>query len=170
VPKRPDDTAPPRLYRPPRGADPDDTPFEPQSRRMGRAPGIDVEYTLDRAGSRDRTMVEVWTKNRIYRVDASLKCIAVVVRDTGEPDTETRLIGAHLSGGESRRSEEDVIDLFYPLPVPGCVAVFNDTTKYRKVMGHTTRVERVVLRVHKTRVRGGEADESWDSVTGRFRT
>ena len=169
VTKRSDDKSPPRLYKPPQGTDTDVTPFEPQSRKMGRAPGIDVEYKLDRVGSRDRTMVEVWTKNRIYRIDASLTCIAVLMRDSGEPDSETQLIGARLAGGESRHEDEDVMDLFYPLPVPGCAAVFNDTSKYRKVLGHTSKVERVVLRVHKTRVREGEVDESWDSVTGRFR-
>jgi len=169
VAERPDGKTSPRLYRPPRAAAPDDTPFTPQSRKA-RAPGIDVEYVLDRAGARDRTVIEVWTKNRIYRMDATLKCIAVVMRETGEPDSDARLVGAQLAGGETRRSEEGLVDLYYPLPVPGCYAVFNDTTRYRKIVGHTSRVERVVLRVRKARVRDGEADESWDSVTGRFRS
>lgn len=167
--ERSDGKTSPRLYRPPRAADPGDTPIAPQSRKA-RAPGIDVEYVLDRPGSRDRTAFEVWTKSRIYHVDATLKCIAIVMRETSEPDADTRLVGAQLAGGETRRSEEGLVDLYYPLPVPGCIAVFNDTTRYRKIVGHTSRVERVVLRVRKARVRDSEADESWDSVTGRFRS
>jgi hypothetical protein len=154
-----------RYYVP---ADDDDTTTVPIHTRQPRAAGIEVEYCLAGPGPRDRTMLEIWTKNRIYRVDATMMCSEVLERATGKPDKDNRLVGSQLSGGQSRRPDDDIVDLYYPFPVPGSSAFFSDKNSM-KVLGRTSAIERVVLRLHKTRVREGELDAQFDSFTGRFR-
>ena len=162
--KRPSDKPTRRFYVPP-DADETTTPYQP---RPPRAQGIEVEYRLAGPGPRDRTMLEIWTKNRIYRVDATMVCVEVLDRATGQPDKDVRLVGSQLSGGQARRPNDDVVDLYYPFPVPGSSAFFSDKTSL-KVLGRTSSIERVLLRLHKMRVRQGELDAQWDSFTGRFR-
>jgi hypothetical protein len=164
--KRPEDRGGNRrFYVPP---DTDETTTMPFQRRPPKAQGIEVEYVLAVPGPRDKTMLEIWTKNRIYRVDATMTCLEVLDRHTGKPDSDLRLVGAQLSGGQSRRPDDDVVDLYYPFPVPGSSAFFSDRNTM-KVLGRTSAIERVVLRLHKMRVRAGELDAQWDSMTGRFR-
>ena len=129
--------------------------------------GVEVEYVLatTTAPSRDRVYLQIWTRNRLYHVSASMLCIAVIDRETRKADTTSRLLGSKLSGGESIRPDGS-IDLYFPLPVPGCAAVFADPAKQQKV-GRTSEVERVVMRLHKMRVRPGAIDT--ENVTGRFR-
>jgi hypothetical protein len=174
MPKRPDEKAAggrsekapvtQRYYVP---AD-DDAPTVPVQQRPAPAPGIEVEYRMAGPGPRDRTMVEIWTKNRIYRVDPTMTCHEVVDRSTGKSDPDLRLVGSQLSGGQTRRPDDDVVDLYFPFPVPGSSAFFSDR-KSMKVLGRTTAVERVVLCLYKMRVREGELDLRADSRTGRFR-
>ena len=130
-------------------------------------PGIEVEYVLATNGapSRERVYLQIWTRNRLYHVSAAMLCVAVIDRETKKPDPAARLLGAKLSGGETVRSD-GTIELFFPLPVPGCAAVFSDMEKQQKV-GRTSEVERVVMRLHKMRVRPGEIDT--ENLTGRFR-
>jgi hypothetical protein len=153
-----------RFYVPPD----DDTTTVPFHPRSARAQGIEVEYCLAGPGPRDRTMLEIWTKNRIYRVDATMICLEVLDRASGKPDPDVRLVGSQLSGGQARRPDDDIVDLYYPFPVPGSSAFFTDRNSM-KVLGRTSAIERVVLRLHKMRVRQGELDAQWDSFTGRFR-
>ena len=165
--KRPDEKAPVtrRFYAPPPDDETTTTPFVA---RPPRAQGIEVEYHLAGHGPRDKTMLEIWTKNRIYRVDASMICLEVLDRGSGKPDADIRLVGSHLSGGQARRPDDDIVDLYYPFPVPGCSAFFSDKNTM-KVLGRTSAIERVVLKLHKMRVRQGELDSQWDGFTGRFR-
>lgn len=130
-------------------------------------PGIEVEYVLATSNtpSRERVYLQIWTRNRLYTVSAAMLCVAVIDRETRKADPSSRLLGAKLSGGETIRSDGS-IDLYFPLPVPGCAAVFADPEKQQKV-GRTSEVERVVMRLHKMRVRPGAIDT--DNSTGRFR-
>jgi hypothetical protein len=130
-------------------------------------PGIEVEYVLatSNAPSRDRVYLQIWTRNRLYHVSAAMVCVAVIDRETRKPDPTARLLGSKLSGGETIRADGS-IDLYFPLPVPGCAAVFADPAKQAKV-GRTSEVERVVMRLHKMRVRPGAIDT--ENMTGRFR-
>ncbi len=130
-------------------------------------PGIEVEYVLATSNtpSRERVYLQIWTRNRLYHVTAAMICVAVIDRETRKADANARLLGAKLSGGETIRSDGS-IDLYFPLPVPGCAAVFADPEKQQKV-GRTSEVERVVMRLHKMRVRPGAIDT--DNSTGRFR-
>ncbi len=166
--KRPDDKhgTTKRFYIPPDAEETTTSPFPPGP---PRAQGIEVEYCLAGSGPRDRTMLEIWTKNRIYRVDATMICLEVLERGSGKPDTDVRVFGTQLSGGQTRRPDDDVVDLYYPFPVPGSSAFFSDRTSM-KVLARTSSIERVVLRLHKMRIREGELDEQWDSLTGRFRS
>jgi hypothetical protein len=146
----------------------EDTTTAPLRPGPPTAHGIEVEYRLAGPGPRDKTMLKIWTKNRIYRVDATMTCVEVFDRRTGKPDSDARLVGSLLSGGQARRPDDDIVDLYYPFPVPGSSAFFTDRATMR-VLGRTSAIERVVLRLHKMRVRQGELDQRWDSVTGRFR-
>jgi hypothetical protein len=167
MPKRPEDKATTRRFYVPPGNDETTTlPFHPP---RPRAQGIEVDYRLAGPGPRDRTMLEIWTKNRIYLIDSTMICLEVLDRRTGQPDEDLRLVGAQLSGGQARRPDDDVVDLYYPFPVPGSSAFFSDS-KSMKVLGRTSAIERVVLRLHKMRVRQGELDPKFDSMTGRFKT
>jgi hypothetical protein len=111
-------------------------------------------------------MLEIWTQNRIYRVDAAMTCLEVRDRATGKPDPEPKLVGALLTGGQTR-PDEDVIDIYYPFPVPGSSAYFKDRNS-NSVLGRTSPVERVVLCLHKVRMRQGVLDVQQDLSTGRF--
>jgi hypothetical protein len=130
------------------------------------ARGIEIQYRLEGRGPRDETMLEIWTMNRIYRVDATMTCFAVLDRETGKLDATTKLVGSILSGGQAR-PDEDVVDIFYPFPVPGSAAFFKERDSVR-VVGRTSLVERVVLCVHKMRLRHGGVDVHADMFTGRF--
>jgi hypothetical protein len=111
-------------------------------------------------------MLEIWTKNRIYRVDAALTCLEVRDRETGKADTEPTLLGSVLTGGQTR-PDDDVIDVYYPFPVPGSSAYFKDRNS-NKIVARTSPVERVVLCLHKVRLRQGVLDAQPDMSTGRF--
>jgi hypothetical protein len=130
-------------------------------------PGIEVEYVLATSNtpSKERVYLQIWTRNRLYLVSASMLCVSVIDRETRKADPNARMLGAKLSGGETIRSDGS-IDLYFPLPVPGCAAVFADPDKQQKV-GRTSEVERVVMRLHKMRVRPGVIDT--ENVTGRFK-
>ena len=130
-------------------------------------PGIEVEYILATSStpSRERTYLQIWTRNHLYHVSTAMLCVAVIDRHTRKADPESRLLGAKLSGGETVQPDGS-LELYFPLPVPGCAAVFADPDKQLKV-GRTSEVERVVMRLHKMRVRPGMIDT--ENVTGRFR-
>ena len=54
-----------------------------------------------------------------------------------------------------------------PLPVPGVDAVFQSTDRKVGAIGRTSTVERVVMRVARTRVGSNMVDLVWEEFTGR---
>lgn len=131
---------------------------------------IEVEYVheteLQQAGAGSWEMLEVWTRNRIYHVNAEMVCVRVTRRATGESERENLLLGAQLAGGERKAKRGDVVEIYFPYPMPGTEAVFCGGKK--SAVSHTSTIERVVLRVRKMRVGEESTSSTWDDLTGRF--
>ncbi len=136
-----------------------------------RAPPIEVEYIRETDASVSPTaavVLEVWTRNRIYHVDANLTCVAVINRSTGAPEEHHTLKGTRLTGGQRRSRSTMAIEIVVPFPVPGTEAVFKHAGKRGAQYGQTSTVERVILRVRKIVVGSTGAEPAWDEITGRF--
>lgn len=105
-------------------------------------------------------MLEIWTQNRVYYVDATMTCVAVYSRKTAAPESHTA-IGARLTGGQ--RKYDKTVHVSRPYPVPGTEAVFQRDGSSRPA-GVTSKVERVVMRITVTSVVTNSTDP-WDDVT-----
>jgi hypothetical protein len=139
-----------------------------------KAQPIEVEYIqetdLQAARNAQWPMLEIWTRNRVYHVDSTMSCIAVINRATGQPEANHSLMGSRLTGGERRSKSSQAVEIYYPFPMPGTEAVFRNESKRNGSYGHTSTIERVVLRVRKMRVGSLDSAPSWDEITGRFTT
>lgn len=136
-----------------------------------KAPPIEIEYIRESDPSISPSaavVLEIWTRNRIYHVDANLQCVAVVNRSTGAPEEHHTLKGTRLTGGQRRSRSTMAIEIVVPFPVPGTEAVFKHTAKRGAQYGQTSTVERVILRVRKIVVGTAGAEPAWDEITGRF--
>jgi hypothetical protein len=160
--------------------DPEGAPPPPQRRGGGQLRPDNVEIDLvqvDDAADMDgrwRTL-EIWTQKSVYAVDADLRCFAVIDRASGNADTRHRFIGARLMGGEHKSDGQRAFS--YPVPVPGGDAVFQIISTSSKpgvhagAFGHTSAVERVLLRIRVTRVPtastptvAGSTDALWADI------
>lgn len=106
-------------------------------------------------------MLEVWTLNRLYLVDANMICTDVIDRKTGVHDPKHANLGARLGGGQRRYGK--TLHVSRPYPVPGTEAVFERLDK-KRAAGVTSKVERVVLHIRVTSIVLDEAG-AWDDVT-----
>jgi hypothetical protein len=143
----------------------------PGSTVANRAPPIEVEYIRETDTSVSPTaavVLEIWTRNRIYHVDANLACVSVINRSTGAPEEHHTLKGTRLTGGQRRSRSTMAIEIVVPFPVPGTEAVFKHAGKRGAQYGQTSTVERVILRVRKIVVGSTGAEPAWDEITGRF--
>jgi len=104
---------------------------------------VDEEATVP-ASPWGRATFEVWTRNRVYLLDAALTCLEVTCRDTGLAEVGSRCRGAQLVG--ARRRADETVEFWRPLPVPGSVAIFEPTGGPSMESLTTSVVERVVLR------------------------
>jgi hypothetical protein len=102
------------------------------------------EEAAEASHSLGRATYEVWTRSRVYLLDAALVCLAVTCRDTGLVEVTSRCRGAQLVG--ARRRVDDVVEFWRPLPVPGSVAIFEPAGGRSMDSLTTSTVERVVLR------------------------
>jgi hypothetical protein len=98
--------------------------------------------------------IEIWTKRRVYGLDASFTCIEVLSRETGQPEPKHTMLGARLSGG--RRRNDGTQRFAFPLPLPGMEAAFSRGKKH----GFTSPVERVVLRIRMLTTSGNSLEEA----------
>ncbi|MEM1415841.1 MAG: hypothetical protein AAGH15_13115 [Myxococcota bacterium] len=132
-------------------------------------PFVEVElvYETGTAGMGDAPWgaFVVWTQNRVYHCDQTMRCIEVIHRESERPDREHPLIGARLSGGQVK--QDDAIEITYPCPRPGCEAVFERPG----VKGYvtTSTVTRVVLRLRVLTVPLQRAAPTWDDLTASGR-
>ena len=110
---------------------------------------------------------EVWTHNRVYAMDGHMTCFGVMDRSTGKPDLKHAFLGARLMGGERR--DGTTMSLSYPLPVPQSEAVFQVKSGTRGRYGHTSPVEKVVVRVRVTLATIADPESMWEEITHTFR-
>lgn len=115
-------------------------------------------------GPHARRTYEIWTRNRVYSVDSRLECVEVIDLATGQSDPDHSFLGARLVGGQIRHGDHN--ELTFPLPTPGSEAVFQKTDQQRRIrLSVTSRVERVILHVHRVKVGSDERDGAWGKIT-----
>ena len=140
--------------------------------KFANLPAIEIELIneIRRPPTVEKTfaMVEVWTQNRIYRIDVNMVCIDVVEIGSNTSDREHGLLGARLLGGQ--HTEQGATFLSHPFPRPGTEAVFEQSRPGGGVMfSHSSTVTRVVLRLRQLSIMTGGAEPTWDQIamTGR---
>lgn len=131
-------------------------------------PFVEVELVYERGFVGMETdnwkAFEVWTRNRIYVTDWSMRCVEVIDRKTGRVETRHALLGAYLAGGQ--RQEDDYMEMTYPCPRPGTEAVF-EYRGVRKGFVNTSTVTRVVLRLRVLTVPRERAVPTWDELSSK---
>ncbi|MEI8258060.1 MAG: hypothetical protein WCJ30_20480, partial [Deltaproteobacteria bacterium] len=87
-----------------------------------KPPTIEVEYIHETDLAQARTaqwpMLEIWTRNRIYHVDTTMNCMAVIDRATGQIEPNHSLKGTKLTGGERRSKSTQAVEIYFPFPMP----------------------------------------------------
>jgi hypothetical protein len=142
-----------------------------QSSDVGRSKlpeGLEIELVSERGSAPKNSppwrMLEIWTLNRIYAIDASMRCFDVIDRVTFRPDLSHGLLGATLVGGQRRVG--GALELSHPFPLPGTEAVFEQSLQGQAArFSYSSTVSRVVLRLRQLSVEattGGAAP--WDSL------
>ncbi len=129
-------------------------------------PDVEVEVrkvSIDRANAQP-VVYEIWTKNRVYNLDAQLICVEVIDLATGAPNDRHPFLTARLVGGQKQGPKET--ELSYPMPSPGSDAVFQKSNEANKItLSTTSRVTRVILHVQRTIVTHKEKDGAWGRIT-----
>ncbi len=139
----------------------------PPADRFSKVPAVEVELVhevrVQPTVDRPWRMLEVWTQNNVYGIDANMRCIEVLSPSTRAPVKDHALIGARLVGGQFVENEK-VTHLSHPFPRPGTEAVFEQTKKSVSNFSHTSPVTRVVLRLRHLTVDAGASTPSWDEL------
>lgn len=132
--------------------------------RMGRSVELFVvdETQLPGGERRPWRAAEVWTKRRVYGLDSTFRCIEILDRETGRPETTHEMLGARLGGGRLR--EKETVRFSYPLPLPGMEAMFMKGKKH----GYTSAVERMIVRVRVLHTSSEDALPTWDEIASRW--
>jgi len=144
-------------------------PPAPKTARRG-TPVVEIEVVHEHgpAPSTDRPFrtVEVWTRNRVYTLDALLICVEVMDRATRNIVTDHPFLGMRLVGGQHREGER--IELSHPFPRPGTEAVFEQAGPGSRAgaFSRTSAVTRVVLRLHIVTVMPSHVVPTWEEITG----
>ncbi|MBI5502324.1 MAG: hypothetical protein HY907_18920 [Deltaproteobacteria bacterium] len=154
--------------------DPDDTRvYNMKGRAGGRGAPLELMVIKRRGVSHTDSAVtwvavEIWTRNRIYLIDGTMRCIGVVDRATNRRGEDHSLLGATLTGGQRRTSAH--IELSQPFPLPGMNAIFRHRAASRGIhpFGETSPVERVILRLGLTTVDVDALGEAHHELTARF--
>ena len=135
--------------------------------RFAKVPAVEVELVhevcVPPTVERPWRMLEVWTENSIYGVDAAMRCIEVMSASSRQPIADHALLGARLVGGQFVENER-VTHLSAPFPRPGTEAVFEQTNKEVASFSHTSAVTRVVLRLRHLTIDAGATAPSWDEI------
>lgn len=147
-------------------------PAEARERPSPRqaAPLIELEVVHEHgpAPSLDRPFgcVEIWTRNRIYLVDAQMICLEVRDRSTRQSLPEHAFLGMRLVGGQGLG--DDRMELSFPFPRPGNEAVFETVGKRKLGFSRTSEVARVILRMHIVTVAPSRVIPTWEELSGSF--
>lgn len=109
--------------------------------------------------------LEVWSRNHVYGLDAGAVCR--VVRDLGSTRVEREhpIVGARLLGGQRRGPGGRIVEVSFPLPKVGSMAVFATQVGKRRSVSETSTVTRVVLRQRVVAFAEGDAP-AWNAARG----
>ncbi len=149
-----DDPPPPT----PAAAPPSEEPKRP-------AVEVEVRYITGAAAlSGPRKVYELWTRNRVYYLDAEMKCVGVIDLASGRENAKHPFLGAKLVGGQLRREGSN--ELSFPLPSPGSEAVFQKSNDMRRIrLSLTSAVTRVIVHLQRVKVNLDENDSAWGHIT-----
>lgn len=140
--------------------------MDPPPRSRAQTAGVEIHIVREGQGTartkKPWRAAEVWTKNRVYGLDSTMKCIEIIHRESGKPEASHSMLGTRLGGGRLR--EGGMVRFSYPFPLPGMEAMFTEGKK----CGYTSVVERFILRVRVLYTREDEAQPSWEDVAARW--
>lgn len=143
--------------------------MEPRARAKG-PPAVDIDLVHERRSAplpdQPWTFLEIWTRNTIYQLDASLTCIDVIDQGTRRSIADHALRGARLVGGQSR--DGDAMELSHPFPRPGSEAVFEQASGRHVRFSQTSSVTRVVMRLRVLTVEPDQLLPTWEGVSGSW--
>jgi hypothetical protein len=142
-----------------------------QSRPLPQGPpavDIDLIYERRTAPLPDQPwcFLEIWTRNTIYQLDASLVCIDVIDQASRRSIGHHPLRGARLVGGQSRGS--DGMEISHPFPRPGSEAVFEQSAGRQVRFSQTSTVTRVVMRLRVLKVEPEQLLPTWEEVSSKL--
>ena len=157
------------LQLPPEARMPLDRPAEHRPRPKG-PPAVDIDLVYERRSAplpdQPWVFLEIWTRNTIYQLDASLTCVDVIDQATRRSIADHALRGARLVGGQSR--DGDAMELSHPFPRPGSEAVFEQASGRHVRFSQTSSVTRVVMRLRVLTVEPDQLLPTWEGVSGSW--
>ena len=109
-------------------------------------------------------MLEIWTQNRVYGIDSTMRCVDVIDQGTQRPVPNHGLLGARLVGGQHQEGEK--VHLSHPFPRPGTEAVFEQAAGKLSSFSHSSTVTRVILRLRMITIGPGGQVPTWDEIVG----
>lgn len=107
--------------------------------------------------------VEIVTANHVYVLDATLRCIEVRKASSGAPAPDSGFVDSRLVGGQL--NTDDAVELSYPFPRPGALAVFELRRGHARQFHYTTPVKRVVMRLSIVTVTRTTAIPTWEEIS-----
>lgn len=129
---------------------------------------IEIQYVYERGAGKTLSAgwqgIQICTRNRMYMLDSTSKCIAVSNAETDKPE-EHPLIGASLIGGQVRDAKGKVIEVSQPLPRLGAQALFAVNVGGRVSFSETSPVTKVVFRQRIVTIDPNQPDVDWDDAT-----
>lgn len=139
-------------------------------RRPKGPPAVDIDLVYERRSAplpdQPWIFLEIWTRNTIYQLDASLTCVDVIDQASRRSIGDHALRGARLVGGQSR--DGDAMELSHPFPRPGSEAVFEQTSGRHVRFSQTSTVTRVVMRLRVLTVEPEQLLPTWEDVSGKW--
>jgi hypothetical protein len=142
------------------------TPTRQSEQRLEHQPLVDVHVSYERGshpnyGKLSRAL-EVVTRNHVYVLDSALRCVEVRKIPRGELLTQSQYIGARLVGGYL--NSDDALEMSYPFPRPGAMAVFETMRGRSRVYHRSTAVTRVELYLSIVTVTTRDGVPSWQDI------
>lgn len=137
------------------------------------APFVEVVHVTERGSPQllagPWRTYEIWTQRSVYALDATLECVEVVNRATGQATTRHKIVGSRLMGGKLRRDGDRRMEVSHPLPRKGANAVFENRVGKRVSFSETSPVTRIVLRLRVVDIAPDEPQPQWEDLTGSHR-
>jgi hypothetical protein len=107
--------------------------------------------------------VEVVTANHVYVLDSSLRCVQMRKPGGADVPADPRFVGARLVGGQVNTDES--IEISYPFPRPGSLAVFEVSKGGAKHFHTTSAVAKVVVRLSIVTVPRSRVIPTWEEIS-----